>query len=56
MADPQHNQTIEVTHHLRRFGGVTDFRLDIRQRLGVGRDLDPRAAPFINQRNELVPH
>ena len=47
LLDPQHDQRIEVTGHLPRFGFTADTRFDIGPGLGVGRDLKARPAGLV---------
>ena len=56
LPDAQHNQVVKVTLYLGRLGRIPDACLNIRRRLGIGRHLHAGTAPFVDERNKLIPH
>jgi hypothetical protein len=51
----QHDQVVEVVHDLASLGLVAHLGLDVEHRLGVGSDLEARAAQLVDHGHELGP-
>ena len=51
---PKHQQRVEVTGHLPRFGPAANPRLHIRPGLGISRDLETSTASLVQQWHKLI--
>jgi len=56
LAHPQHEQVVEVADDLAGLGAIADARLDVRERLRIGRDLHACTATLVDERDELIAH